>query len=78
MDSKIIQNIAISAIVAFTIREVAVKYIDAKKSVPNISATNSLVLIAGRDLNMPDGALEKIFKENVVNGPEVKTLLCHD
>lgn len=71
MDSKIIQNIAISAIVAFALRGVAMKYLDAEKSAPTINATNSIILNAGRDLNMPDGALEKILNESIVNRPKV-------
>lgn len=71
MDSKVIQSIAISAIVAFALRGVAMKYLDAEKSAPTINATNSIILNAGRDLNMPDGALEKILKECIVNQPKV-------
>ena len=70
MESKHVQNILIAALVAFVTRDVAVRYIDSEKAAPTIEATNSVILNAGRDLNIPEGTIEKVFTECIGNRPK--------
>lgn len=70
MESKHVQNILIAALVAFVVRDVATKYLEGEKSASTINATNSVILNAGRDLNLPDGTIDRVFKECIVNRPK--------
>ena len=67
VESKHIQNIVIVAIVAFLLRDVACTYMSRENSVPAIEATNSIILNAGRDLNMESSELERILSESIRN-----------
>ena len=58
MDIKNIQNAAICAIVAFGLSRVVVKFLDTMKSVHSINATNSVVLISGRDISITDTGMK--------------------
>lgn len=70
MESKHVQNILIAALVAFVTRDIAVKYLDTDKAAPAIEATNSVILNAGRDLNIPEGTIERVFTECIANRPK--------
>ena len=63
MDIKIIQNVAICAIVAFGLSRVVVKFIDTVQSGHLINATNSVVLNSGRDINITDDWYERMFEK---------------
>ena len=65
MESKHIQNVVIAAIIAFCVRDVVKDFIPAEKAGPAIEATNSVILNAGRDLNMTSDQLEQILREKI-------------
>ena len=70
LESKHVQNVLITALIAFVVRDVAVKYMTPDKVGPTIEATNSVILNAGHDLNLPEGTIEKVFSECIVNRPK--------
>lgn len=65
MESKHIQNIVIAAIIAFCIRDVVREFVPAEKAGTAIEASNSVILNAGRDLNLTQDQLEQIFREKI-------------
>jgi len=67
MESKHIQNIVVIAIIAFLLRDVACTYMSRENSAPAVEATNSIILNAGKDLNMGPEDLERIMEESIRN-----------
>lgn len=65
MESKHIQNTIIAAIFAFCVRDVIREFTPAETAGTAIEATNSVILNAGRDLNMTPDQLERIFREKI-------------
>lgn len=65
MESKHVQNIVIAAIIAFCVRDVVKEFVPAEKAGAAIEATNSVILNAGRDLNIAPDRLEQIFREKI-------------
>lgn len=67
MENKYVQNLLFAALIAFILRDVAVKYMEPDKATAAINATNSVILNAGRDLSLPSGEIEKVFKECITH-----------
>jgi len=65
MESKHIQNVVIAAIIAFCVRDVVRDFVPAEKAGPAIEATSSVILNAGRDLNMTSDQLERLLREKI-------------
>lgn len=70
MESKHVQNIVVAALMAFVLRDVAVKYMETGKATAAIDATNSVILSAGRDLNVAPDEIERVFRECVLHRPK--------
>lgn len=68
MESRHIQNTLIVAIVAYLIGSVCVKYIDAQKAQAVVTATNSVIINTGRDLNIAPAELTKVIESAIPNG----------
>jgi len=67
IEGKQIQNILIAAIIAYCVRDVAVRFMPDEKAQPVITATSSVILNAGRDLNIDGPQFEAILKEGIPN-----------
>ncbi len=57
--------IAIAGIIAFLLRDIARTYMTADNVQPAVEATNSIIMSAGRDLNITQADLERIIGESV-------------
>lgn len=69
MESKHIQNVLVAALVTYLVANVAGKYMDAQKAQHAIEASNSVILNAGRDLNVDPKTIEQVFRETIANPP---------
>lgn len=65
MESRHVQNIIFAAIIAFCLRDVVRTFAPAEKAGAAIEATNSVILNAGRDLNIAPDMLEQMFREKI-------------
>lgn len=67
LESRHIQNVAIAAIIAYAIVNVAKLYMPEEQGKPLIDAANSVIINAGRDLQIPSEELYGILQEGVRN-----------
>lgn len=67
LEGKHIQNIVVAAVIAYCVRDVAIRFMPDEKAQPVITATNSVILNAGRDLNIDGERFEAILKEGIPN-----------
>lgn len=67
LEGKQIQNILIAAIIAYCVRDVAIRFMPDEKAQPVITATSSVILNAGRDLHIDGPRFESILKEGIPN-----------
>lgn len=65
LEGKHMQNVALALIAAYTINGAVAKYVDATKRTPMIQATDSIVLNAGRDLNLEDGRVRELLETGI-------------
>ena len=65
MESKCIQNILIAAVIAYCVQGVVREFVPAEKANAAIEATNSVIINAGRDLNIAPERLEYILREKI-------------
>lgn len=65
LESRHVQNVAIAAILAYALNCGVSKFVDTAKRQPLIQATNSIVLNAGRDLNLEDGRVKELLETGI-------------
>ena len=70
MGNKTFISLLIVAAISYCAINVAGKYLDAEKSKIAIDASNSLIINAGHDLNIPPEVLKKTFDECIARKPK--------